>query len=288
MLTYVFPGEGSQERGMGADLFERYYELVDKADAVLGFSLKELCLEDPGNELSMTQYTQPALYAVNVLSYLAELEDSGVRPDYVTGHSLGEYAALFAAGVFDFETGLSIVKERGRLMSQASGGGMAAVIGFSHDKVSEVLSENSLTSIDIANYNSSLQVVLSGPRDDIEGIRGDFEAAGVKRYIPLKVSGAFHSRYMEQSGKDFASFIDSFEFNSPSIPVISNVTARPLKTGKIKEMLAAQIVKPVQWNDSICYLWGKDRDMEFRELGPGRTLSGLIARIKKEGQPLWV
>ena len=130
MLAYVFPGQGSQVVGMGKDLFDEFKEYVDAADEILGYSIKELCLEDPNGVLGLTQYTQPALYVVNALTYLKEVKTTGVKPDFVAGHSLGEYDALFAAGVFDFATGLKLVQKRGELMSQAKGGGMAAVLGL--------------------------------------------------------------------------------------------------------------------------------------------------------------
>ena len=134
MLAYVFPGQGSQVVGMGKDLFDEFKEYVDAADEILGYSIKELCLEDPNGVLGLTQYTQPALYVVNALTYLKEVKTTGVKPDFVAGHSLGEYDALFAAGVFDFATGLKLVQKRGELMSQAKGGGMAAVLGLKEEE----------------------------------------------------------------------------------------------------------------------------------------------------------
>jgi trans-AT polyketide synthase/acyltransferase/oxidoreductase domain-containing protein len=188
MLAYVFPGQGSQQKGMGGELFDEFKELTSKADEILGYSIKELCLEDPQGNLGQTQYTQPALYVVNALTYYKKIKDTGIKPDYVAGHSLAEYNALLAAEVFDFETGLKIVKKRGELMSKASGGGMAAVIGMSEEKIREVLKENGLESIDMANYNTPSQIAISGPKDDIIRAQPFFEAAGVRSYIVLRLA----------------------------------------------------------------------------------------------------
>ncbi len=168
MLTFVFPGQGSQFKGMGAGLFDEFQDLTRQADDILGYSIEELCLEDPNHQLGKTQFTQPALYTVSALSYLKKMKESGREPDYAAGHSLGEYNALFAAGCFDFETGLQLVKKRGELMSKAAPGGMAAVLGFTAEQVKEVLSDYHLTGIDIANHNSPSQIVIAGTKQDIE------------------------------------------------------------------------------------------------------------------------
>jgi trans-AT polyketide synthase, acyltransferase and oxidoreductase domains len=154
MTTYIFPGQGSQVKGMGADLFSAYPSHIQQADNILGYSIARLCLEDPDNQLNNTNYTQPALYIVNALSYLKKIQEDQTTPNYVAGHSLGEYSALFAAGVFDFETGLKLVQKRGELMHQATGGGMAAVIGLQNDAVDNVIKQNALSTISIANVNS--------------------------------------------------------------------------------------------------------------------------------------
>ena len=142
MLAYLFPGQGSQKKGMGLSLFEHYPELVKEADAILGYSIEDLCLNDPDDLLKQTQYTQPALYVVNALSYLERIKEDGKEPDYVAGHSLGEYDALFAAGVFDFATGLKLAKRRGELMAEARNGGMAAVIGMKENEIRKVIEVN--------------------------------------------------------------------------------------------------------------------------------------------------
>ncbi|TWH49323.1 ACP S-malonyltransferase [Sporomusa sp. KB1] len=282
MITYIFPGQGSQTKEMGGTLFEEFKQLTMQADAVLGYSIKELCLEDPQAKLSQTQYTQPALYIVNALSYLQKIKETGKKPDFVAGHSLGEYNALFAAGAFDFETGLRVVKKRGELMSQATGGGMAAVIGLDEEQITAVLQQNHLQNIEIANYNSPSQIVISGLKTDIDQARVVFEKIkAVQMFIPLKTSGAFHSRYMTEAKNKFAVFLDNFKFSELAITVISNVHARPYKQSAIKQTLIEQLTSPVKWNESIKNLLILG-EMEFEEIGPARVLTGLVQRIKRE------
>jgi len=286
MVTYVFPGQGSQSKGMGGALFDEYKELTEEADGILGYSIKELCIEDPNLKLGETQYTQPALYIVNALNYLKRVKETGRKPNCVAGHSLGEYDALFAAGGFDFGTGLKLVKKRGELMSHAMGGGMAAVIGLNEEQITAVLNQNNLQKIDIANYNSPTQIVISGLKKDIDDARPIFEGSkDVQMFLPLKTSGAFHSRYMEVARKEFEIFIQTFKFSELTIPVISNVYARPYKQSDIKQNLVKQIVHPVKWTESIRYLMGLG-EMEFEEMGTGKVLMGLVRRIKKEAEPL--
>ena len=282
MTTYVFPGQGSQHKGMGGALFDEFAELTDMADKILGYSIKERCLVDPNQQLNETQYTQPALYVVNALSYLKRIKDTGKIPNYVAGHSLGEYNALFAAGAFDFETGLMMAKRRGELMSLATGGGMAAVMGLNEEQIADTLEQNNLNGIDIANYNSPTQIVISGKKTDINYAKPVFERIkDVIMFIPLNTSGAFHSRYMEEAKRKFEIFLNDFNFSGKlAIPVISNVHARPYKESDIKQNLIEQITHPVKWAESIRYLIGLG-EMEFEEIGPGKVLTGLIRQIKR-------
>lgn len=286
MTTFVFPGQGSQQKGMGGELFDQFAEITAKADEILGYSIRELCLNDPHRQLSQTQYTQPALYTVNALSYLKRVQEMGRKPDYVAGHSLGEYNALFAAGVFDFETGLELVKKRGELMSQATGGGMAAIIGMSAEKIEEILRANNIDTIDIANFNAPTQTVIAGQKSEIERTARFFQQPGVM-YFPLNVSGAFHSRYMEPSRQEFERFIDRSSFLPPTIPVISNVHARPYREAEAKKNLVEQITHPVKWVETVRYLMGKG-EMEFLETGPGDVLTKLVHKIRVEAKPLLV
>jgi trans-AT polyketide synthase/acyltransferase/oxidoreductase domain-containing protein len=286
MITYIFPGQGSQSKGMGGTLFDEFKELTAEADSILGYSIKELCLEDLDLNLNQTQYTQPALYVVNALSYIKKVRQTGIKPDFVAGHSLGEYNALFAAGAFDFGTGLKLVKKRGELMSHITGSGMAAVIGLNEEQIVNVLKQNNLQSIDIANYNSPTQIVISGLKTDIEHAQPIFDGISeVKMFVTLKTSGAFHSRYMEGAKREFETFVNSFEFFGLTIPVISNVHARPYKQSDIKQNIVEQITHPVKWTESIRYLMALG-EMEFEEIGSGKVLTGLVQRIKREAKPL--
>ncbi|SFJ70066.1 ACP S-malonyltransferase [Thermoflavimicrobium dichotomicum] len=286
MVTFMFPGQGSHVKGIGGTLFDEFPDYTAIADKVLGYSIKELCLYDPEKKLGKTQFTQPALYVVNALSYLKKVLETGRKPDFVVGHSLGEYNALFAAGAFDFETGLKLVKKRGELMGQARDGGMAAVIGLQDEKVEAILRENGFSTIDIANYNTPTQIVISGPLDDIEKAGDAFSEAGAM-YIPLNVSGAFHSRYMKAAQTEFERYLDQFTFSELSIPVISNCKARPYTYGELKTNLVKQIVHSVKWTESIRYLMGLG-EMTFEEIGPGDVLTKLVQKIREQAEPLVV
>lgn len=287
MLALIFSGQGSQKRGMGQDLFDespQYAKVEREVDAILGYSLRELCVKDVDNRLNETQFTQPCLYVVNALLFYKAVSE-GARPDYVAGHSLGEYNALLAAGVFDFLTGLRVVKKRGELMSRAKNGGMAAVIGLERSLVADVIKNNGLASIDVANFNSPLQMVVSGPNEDIRRAGPIFEKSGARLYMPLQVSAAFHSRYMTDAAKTFADFLAPLSFYSPKIPVIANVTARPYPTDKVSEsiklLLAEQIMRSVRWAESIRFLMAQGIT-QFREIGPGNVLTQMVKEIQQE------
>lgn len=277
--TYVFPGQGSQVKGMGADLFSQFPELVEKADGILGYSIKELCVNDPERRLNHTQYTQPALYVVNALSYLRKTEETGKQPDYLAGHSLGEYNALQAAGVISFEGGLEMVKKRGELMSLAKNGGMAAILNTGEEKIRNILKEAKLTTIDIANLNSPNQIVISGLQKDLNKAQSHFEKADAV-FIPLNTSGAFHSRYMKTAGDEYREFIQQVAFSSPGISVIANVTGEPYTLENVRENLANQLSNCVRWSNSIVYLLSQG-EMEFEELGVGDVLTKLIRAIRR-------
>lgn len=289
MIAYVFPGQGSQKRGMGQGLFDevREYAAVEKdVDSILGYSMRKLCLEDADNRLRETQFTQPSLYVVNALHYYKAIAE-GTRPVYLAGHSLGEYNALFAAGVFDFLTGLRLVQKRGQLMSQARNGGMGAVIGLGAGGVEKVIRENGLGSIDVANFNSPSQLVVSGPVDDIKRAGPFFERGGAQMYIPLQVSAAFHSRYMSDAAKAFADFLAPMSFSTPRIPVIANVTAQPYPNGNgngseaVKSALVKQITHPVQWTQSVRFMAAQGVT-QFTEMGPGNVLTRLVQQIQQQ------
>ncbi|RAP32408.1 [acyl-carrier-protein] S-malonyltransferase [Candidatus Marinamargulisbacteria bacterium SCGC AG-414-C22] len=280
MTSYVFPGQGSQKVGMGSELFEKFPEYIKQANDILGYNAAQLCLENPDNKLGNTAYTQPLLYLVSTLEYLNTKDEENIKPTFFAGHSLGEYAALFAANVFDFKTGLQLVQKRGELMSQASGGGMAAVIGMSGENIQDLITTQHLTAIQVANFNEPNQTVISGEKEAILAAKQQFEEAGARRYIPLPVSGAFHSKFMEDAKDKFATYIENFTFSEPTIPVIANVTAKPYVQENIKTLLIDQIVSSVQWVKSIQYIINQN-ETDFKEIGPGSVLTGLIAKIKR-------
>jgi malonyl CoA-acyl carrier protein transacylase len=286
MLAFVFPGQGSEKKGMGQGLFDEVPEFASvesQVNALLGYSLRQMCLEDAENKLSQTQFTQPCLYTVNALNYYKAVA-GGAKPSYLAGHSLGEYDALLAAGVFDFLTGLKLVKKRGELMSQAKGGGMAAVIGLTAEKIAEVVKNEGLDRIDVANFNSPTQTVVSGPTDDIKLAVPKFEQAGARMVVTLKASAAFHSRYVADAAKAFGEFLAPMTFSAPTIPVVANVTAELYPTENasesVKSLLVKQISNSVLWVQSVRFLVGKGV-AEFRETGPGNVLTKLIQQIQK-------
>ena len=287
MITFVFPGQGSQKRGMGQGLFDevREYAAVEKdVDAILGYSMRKLCLEDPENRLKETQFTQPSLYVVNALHYYKAVA-GGTQPAYLAGHSLGEYNALLAAGVFDFLTGLRLVKKRGELMSQAKNGGMGAVIGLEAGAIARLIKDNGLSSLDVANFNTPSQTVVSGPVEAIRRAGPLFEKAGAQMYVPLQVSAAFHSRYMADAARAFADFLAPISFAAPKTPVIANATAQPYPNGNasesVKSLLVNQITHSVQWTESIHFLITQGVT-QFSEMGPGNVLTRMVQQIQQQ------
>lgn len=282
--AYLFPGQGSQFVGMADGLWDAYPDLVERANDVLGYSVPRLCLDDPSGMLDETQFTQPALYVASVLHYRREVEANG-PPDVVAGHSLGEYNALHVAGVFDFETGLRVVQKRGAVMGRVTGGGMAAVLGLSADAVRDVLASHDLDGLELANDNAPGQVVLSGRADQVEAAESIFNATNCEAYVPLRVSGAFHSSLMDDAQDTFAAYLDDVSFGPPTIPVVSNVEARPYAPDRIVETLARQMTNPVRWTETVRYMMGRGVDT-YVETGPGDTLTKLVDRIRAECTPL--
>ncbi len=255
MKTVLFPGQGAQYKGMGKELFKEYPKLTQTAEKILGYSVEELCVDDPKKQLHLTQYTQPALFVVNALNYYRQQEsgEAASQADYFMGHSLGEYNALLAAGAFDFATGLKLVQKRGELMGKATGGGMAAVLGLKVEGLKELLAREKMTEIDFANYNTPTQIVVSGKNADIEKIEKVMQQKEIK-CIPLAVSAAFHSRYMQVAQNEFSKYLTPFTFSSLKTPVIANATARPYQDKEIPQLLSKQIVSSVLWVESVRYL----------------------------------
>jgi len=283
MLAYLFPGQGSQFIGMGGDLFQSPFyppSLEQQVDSVLGYSLRDVCLSGSEDQLRRTEYTQPCLFVVNALHYLKYSTDKR-KAAYFAGHSLGEYNALHATGAFDIVTGVRLVQQRGKLMAAAPTGAMAAVLGIDAERVEAGLKEYGLTRLDIANFNTPQQVVISGPEADIQQAEAAMKSAGARRYIVLQVSAAFHSRYMEGVAKEFAEYIRGIEFKKLNTTVISNVTARPypMEGGEsTRALLVQQIKSQVLWSPSIGYMKAKGVT-EFIEAGPGITLSNMLQSI---------
>ncbi|MBB5953764.1 trans-AT polyketide synthase/acyltransferase/oxidoreductase domain-containing protein [Saccharothrix tamanrassetensis] len=280
--AWVFPGQGAQRKGMGGDLFDRFPDLCAVADRVIGVPVAELCASE--SALRDTRYVQPALFVVNALSYLA-VHDEG-PPDFLAGHSLGEYNALFAAGCLDFGTALALVCRRGDVMARTTvAGGMVAVLGPDLSVLPGLLADAGLTDVDIANDNADDQVVLAGPDDSLTTAAKAIRAAGAGRCVPLAVAAPFHSRYMLPAAREFEDVLADVRFAPPRVPVISNVTARPHDPALIGHLLALQVRTPVRWRETMRYL--VDHDVrEVRELGPGKVLAGLWRPVLAAAPPV--
>ena len=274
----MFPGQGSQHKGMGEELFKEFPEAVEIANHALGYNIVDLCLTDSNNQLNQTNYTQPALFFVNYLYYQKHIQ-TNLKPDYLIGHSLGEFNALNAAGVFDLETGLKIVQKRGELMFSISGTSMAAVVGADYKEIKDIL-KNNFPDIDIANINTSSQIVISGKADSLETAADFFDEEGLV-YIPLKVSGAFHSRYMSPVKAEFQQFIEKLEMHKCQVPVISNYSGStyPLDKEGIIKNIVNQINSPVKWLQSVEYLMYQG-DCSFLEIGSSDVLTNMVKKIK--------
>jgi [acyl-carrier-protein] S-malonyltransferase len=271
--AWVFPGQGSQALNMGVDLLEIDSARVtfDRATEILGWSVVDICQNDEV-KLANTCYTQPCLYVVE--SILVDLlQAKGATPDVVAGHSLGEYVALYAAGVFDFTTGLQLVKRRAELMEMASGGGMTALIGFDRSQLEETIAATE--DVVLANDNSTAQVVISGTAAGIEAV---LDKIKVKKAIPLKVSGAFHSPLMATAAAEFEKLLAPVAFHDARIPVLSNVSPLPATdASELKERLNRQITGSVRWREISLQL--PELGIQHAiEVGPGKVLTGLIKR----------
>lgn len=285
-LVFLFPGQGSQYVGMGKafyDSFPSVRELFAQASDIVDQDLAHLCFEGPEETLVQTDHVQPAITLVN-LAVLQVLREEGFSPRAAAGHSLGEYAALCAAGVFSFADTMRLVQVRGRAMQDAANrnpGGMVAVLGLDVEILTEICAEVSDTgSVEVANHNSPSQVALTGEADALRRASEIAKQRGAKFILPLKVSGPWHSRFMADAQGPLRTALEGCEIGQATIPVIANVTGRPYGTGDVVDLLTRQLISPVRWARSMATLIG-DGHKSFAEVGPGRVLTGLFRDIDR-------
>ncbi len=284
MNAFVFPGQGAQFPGMGKDLFESSAiakERFHQANEILGFEITEIMFGEDAEALKQTKVTQPAIFLHSTI--LSEVMGDRFQPEMVAGHSLGEFSALVAAGVFSFEEGLSLVSERALAMQAACNetpGTMAAILGLEDEKV-ESICESTPGVVIPANYNCPGQLVISGAVDAVENACEAFKEAGARRALLLPVGGAFHSPLMEPAKARLAKAIENTTFNAPSCAVYQNVTAKgTLDADEIKSNLVAQLTAPVRWTQSVQQMIA-DGALHFTEVGPGKVLQGLVKKIDR-------
>ncbi len=275
--VFMFPGQGSQYPGMGKELYDNYEiarEVFRKVEKVLGKDFLELVFYGDDDELRKTENAQPAIYSVSVASF----EVFRTRESYhsVMGHSLGEFTALYSAGVFSFEEGLKLVRTRGEIMSQAQEGTMCAVIGMDEKELESIVSR--YDNVVIANYNAPDQLVISGPKDSVVQLSKLLKDKA-RRVVLLNVSGAFHSPLMEEASKLFQKHLERVEFREPKVPIFMNASGKAVISAEdVKRNLMVQLRSPVRFVDMVenAYAFGARR---FVELGPGKVLQGLVRRI---------
>ena len=286
-IAFIFPGQGAQAVGMGKDLYENFESaknVFDLADEVLGKSVTTLCFDGPEDALKQTVNTQPAIVTMSIAALESFKSQLDIDADYVAGHSLGEYCAMYAGGVMDLATTFKAIQKRADLMNaSANGGAMAAVLNASEDQLKTGLEEGlKVGYVDVANYNSPAQVVITGDENAVKATSDYLLANGVRRVVPLAVSGAFHSKFMENAGKEFENFVADLELNNAKIPVITNVDAtETVENSDFRVKMPKQIYSSVYWTQTIQKMVENGVEI-FVEIGPGKVLAGLNKKIAPE------
>lgn len=287
--AYIFPGQGSQFVGMAKEFSEQYSEakhIFEVADEALGYSLSSICFEGPEEQLKLTYHTQPAILTTSMALYEV-FQKEAPKPDFVAGHSLGEYSALVAGGALSFADAVQVVSKRGQFMDEAvpaGEGAMAAVIGSDRETIGRICDEVSLDghAVQMANMNCPGQIVISGSAAGVELTAQQLKDAGVRRVIPLVVSGPFHSDLMKPAASKLARVLENIDIHTSKVPVVTNTEARSAMLAEdIETALVEQVFSPVLWEDSM--QWMIEQGVQrFVEIGPGQVLSGLMKKINRE------